>query len=172
MYAATHDGTYDALNHWNAFYQTLFPSPPFETAGAPGKQWVEVEISRINGVTEWRLNGTRIAAHTSDAYTSGNIMLGYMDIYTSIANPAEDNFVVYDNVRVMVPRPAAAMGDWNGDGVIDLEDYIAFEDCLGGPSLPPQPGQAECANACLDAFDFDLDGDVDAADFGAFQELF
>jgi len=171
-YAAQHDGTYTALNHFNAFYQALFPSPPFETPGAPGKQWVEVEISRINGVTEWRLNGTKIAAHADATYTSGNIMLGYMDLYTSIASPPQDAFVVYDNVRVMVPRPAAAKGDWNGDSVIDLIDYVAFEDCLGGPSLPPQPSQAECGNACLDAFDFDLDGDVDLVDWSYFQEAY
>ena len=28
-------------------------------------------------------------------------MLGYMDLYNSIANPKEDNFVIYDNLRVM-----------------------------------------------------------------------
>ncbi len=71
-----------------------------------------------------------------------------------------------------MPRPAAAKGDWNADGNVDLNDYVAFEDCLGGPALPPQPGQEECGNVCLEAFDFDLDDDVDAADFGAFQELF
>jgi hypothetical protein len=172
IYTAPDDGSGNPQNHFNSYYQALFPTPPFETTGAPGKQWVEVEISQINGVVEWKLNGAKIAAHSDATYTSGNIMIGYMDLFTSIANPAVDNFVVYDNIRVTVPRPTAAQGDWNGDGNIDLDDYVALEDCLGGPALPPQPGQEECGNVCLEAFDFDLDNDIDAADFGAFQELF
>ena len=167
-------GTYVAgsQDHFVTFYQTLFPTPPYETTGVPGKHWVEVEISQINGVTEWRLNGVKVAGHTLATYTSGNVMIGYMDTFTSLAVPPEDNYVVYDNIRVMVARPAAAKGDWDGDADVDLVDYVAFEDCLAGPTVAPDPSLAECGTACLEAFDFDLDGDVDEKDFGGFQDAF
>jgi mono/diheme cytochrome c family protein len=49
--------------------------------------------------------------------------------------------------------------DVDGDGYVGRFDSAAFVECLGGPGLPPpQP-------TCVDAFDGDGDGDVDAADF-------
>ena len=86
------------------FYLALFPSPPYETAGSPGKHWVKGEVSQMNGVITWRLNGTVVAQRTNtSSYTSGNVMLGYMDIFSSISNPKTDNYVIFDNVQVLVP---------------------------------------------------------------------
>ncbi|MGC3956601.1 MAG: hypothetical protein QM813_01090 [Verrucomicrobiota bacterium] len=47
------------------------------------------------------MDGTVIAqrANTS-AFASGTIMLGLMDVFPSIAAPARDSFVLFDNVRV------------------------------------------------------------------------
>lgn len=85
----------------------IFASPDFESAGAPGKGWVEVEIRQrtVDGVqvVTWLMNGYVIAEHTQGALfglVSGNLMLGYMDLFASIANPRADNFVLYDNLRV------------------------------------------------------------------------
>lgn len=82
-------------------FQNLFPAARFETAGAPGKNWVEVEIRQSNNVITWLMDGTIIAqrANTS-GFTNGDIMLGLMDPFSSIANPARDCFVLFDNVRV------------------------------------------------------------------------
>ena len=90
-----------SATHTSLTYQTLFPASRFETAGAPGKNWVAGEINQTNGVLTWKLDGTIVAqrANTS-AFTSGNIMLGYMDIFPSIANPLADGFVLFANVRV------------------------------------------------------------------------
>ena len=83
------------------FFQNLFPGSLYETPGAPGKHWVEAEVSQLDGLITWRLNGVVVAQRTNTtAYTNGTIMIGYMDIFTSIANPAADNFVLFDNVRV------------------------------------------------------------------------
>jgi hypothetical protein len=86
----------------------LFPSPTFESAGAPGKAWVEVEIRQrsVDGVPKvtWLMNGYVIAEHSEGSglgQTSGKLMLGAMDIFSSIANPAADNFFLYDNLRVI-----------------------------------------------------------------------
>lgn len=80
----------------------IFPSPTYESPGAPGKRWVEVELSQdTNNVITWRMNGNLIAQRVNGSpFTSGNVMIGYMDLFTSIASPAADAFVLFDNVRV------------------------------------------------------------------------
>jgi hypothetical protein len=55
-------------------------------------------------------------------------------------------------------------GDCDGDGDIDLDDFVCFEGCLGGPGGGLG---AECG-----PFDFDGDGDVDLRDYAAFQRAF
>src|SRR5207248_3038641 len=90
-----------ASNNSAAIYQTLFPASMFETAGAPGKSWVEVELRQTNHTFFWILNGTVIALRTnSSSFNFGTVMLGFMDTFPSIANPARDAFVLFDNVRV------------------------------------------------------------------------
>ena len=90
-----------ASNNSAAIYQTLFPGSRFETAGAPGKNWVEVELRQTNNVIVWLIDGTVIAQRTNTSvFTSGDVMLGFMDPFASIANPAGDAFVLFDNVRV------------------------------------------------------------------------
>lgn len=89
----------------DAAWQSLFPSPAYESPGAPGKRWVQVELSQdTNNVVTWRMNGQVIAQRVNtSAFTSGNVMIGFMDLFSSIASPAEDAFVLFDNVRVEVP---------------------------------------------------------------------
>ena len=89
----------------------MFPKPTYETAAVPGKQWVQVEVrQRTNNVAgnqvhevTWLMNGQIIATNTFDAFlqTNGNVMLGAMDPFASIATPAADNFVIFDNIRVV-----------------------------------------------------------------------
>ncbi|MGC3960193.1 MAG: immunoglobulin domain-containing protein [Verrucomicrobiota bacterium] len=82
----------------------IFPSPTYESPGAPGKRWVEVELSQdTNNVITWRMNGQLIAQRVNvSPFTNGNVMIGYMDLFTSIASPAADAFVLFDNVRVEI----------------------------------------------------------------------
>jgi hypothetical protein len=90
-----------ASNHTASVFQNLFPSPNSETPGTPGKSWTEVEIRQTNNVLAWLMNGVTVATRTnSSAFTNGTIMLGLMDVFPSIANPARDCFVLFDNVRV------------------------------------------------------------------------
>lgn len=90
-----------ASNNAASIYQNLLPAARFESAGAPGKNWVEVELRQTNNILVWLLDGTVIAQRTNtSSFTNGNIMLGYMDPYTSIASPAKDAFVLYANLRV------------------------------------------------------------------------
>ena len=86
----------------DAAWLNIFPSPAFESPGAPGKRWVEVELSQdLNNVVTWRMNGSIIAQRVNTSpFTNGNIMIGFMDLFSSIASPAADAFVLFDNVRV------------------------------------------------------------------------
>jgi hypothetical protein len=92
-------------NNSDPVWQNLFPAPTYESPGAPGKRWVEVELRQdANAVVTWRINGLLVAQRVNTSpFTNGNIMIGYMDLFTSIASPAEDAFVLFDNVRVEVP---------------------------------------------------------------------
>jgi hypothetical protein len=94
----------------DAHWQSLFPSPAYESAGAPGKHWVQVEVSQdANNVVTWRMNGNLIAQRPNgSSFTNGTIMIGYMDLFPSIASPAADAFVLFDNVRVDVVTPLLA----------------------------------------------------------------
>src|SRR6266487_486925 len=87
----------------------LFPSPQFETPGAPGKQWLQVEVRQHTNdtgspVVTWLINGYVIAEHAQRAVfgqTAGNVMIGTMAPFSAIASPKEDSFVIFDNVRVV-----------------------------------------------------------------------
>ena len=63
-------------------------------------------------------------------------------------------------------------GDYAHDGHVDLGDYAVFPECLFGPGVAPAPVPPATAGDCLDAFDFDGDGDVDLQDFGRFGQAF
>ena len=56
-------------------------------------------------------------------------------------------------------------GDDDGDGAVDLTDYVVFAGCMTGPAVMAD-------DACLCMLDADDDHDVDLADFAAFQRTF
>lgn len=99
-----------ASNNVATFFQNLFPYPRFETAGAPGKNWVEVEVRYTNNLVLWLMDGTLLTQrNNSSTFTNGNVMIGLMDVFNSIAAPARDSFVLFDNLRVenLAPMPIA-----------------------------------------------------------------
>ncbi|MCP4593703.1 MAG: Zn-dependent exopeptidase M28 [bacterium] len=63
-------------------------------------------------------------------------------------------------------------GDVDFDGLVTLGDFAVFQDCLAGPGTLPTPGGPTTEEACLGAFDFDLDDDVDLNDYAAFTSVF
>jgi len=93
--------TLSASNSTAAIYQNVFPSGSCESPGAPGKRWVEVELRQTNNFVLWIMDGTVVSQRTNTSgFTSGRIMIGVMDVFPSIANPARDAFVLFDNLRV------------------------------------------------------------------------
>jgi hypothetical protein len=67
---------------------------------------------------------------------------------------------------------AEPTGDFDGDGDVDLEDLVAFAECLSGPGAEPSPTPPISKTVCLAVFDFDDDADVDLADFTNVQDVF
>ncbi|MCW5557052.1 MAG: hypothetical protein KIT22_04340 [Verrucomicrobiae bacterium] len=133
---------------------TVFPQPKFETEGAPGKRWVHVEVSQIANVITWTIDNSLITTYTNTTgeYTSGTVMIGYMDIFNSIPNPAEDNWGLFDNVRVDSIRTVVVDTTDNastpGDGktslleaLTDLQDHdrIHFNIPGDGPHVIATP---------------------------------
>src|SRR5215471_4907056 len=103
------DGTPEQNNPDTGFspFQLLFPAPPGQTAGAIGKQWVQVEVRQQNGLISWLINGYLIAQHPNDlggnnVFTNGNIMIGQMDPYNAeLPDEPYENYAIFDNVRVI-----------------------------------------------------------------------
>ncbi|MDQ6630426.1 MAG: hypothetical protein M3Y82_01555 [Verrucomicrobiota bacterium] len=89
-------------NNYTAPIATVLPAPPGQSPGAPGKQWVQVEIQQRDGFVTWLMNGYVIASHNFlNGYTNGDIMIGYSDPINGIPNPPNENYVIFDNVRVV-----------------------------------------------------------------------
>jgi len=144
-YAAAPDGTFSVADGRNSFYQNLFQFPDYETPGAIGKKWNQVDIEYIDGIVYFSINGNLIAARSDTTSTSGNILLGYADFNNSTAalddiTGVDSNFGLFDNVsvtQVTQVRPtwaATGGGDWsnaanwqNGvpDGVAAVADFGA-----------------------------------------------
>jgi hypothetical protein len=72
---------------------------------------------------------------------------------------------VADGDGGLVILRVGAVGDFDLDGDVDLDDFLAFQACFNGPNRPF--AQAECGGA-----DFDHDVDADLADFLTFQGCF
>ena len=93
----------DGVGEYNTYgggpLEKVFPFPFHETTGAPGKGWVAVEIRRIGDEVTWVMDGQIIATISADKTLFGgnNVMIGYTDPFSSIANPGEENFVIFDN---------------------------------------------------------------------------
>jgi hypothetical protein len=84
-------------------FQLMFPAPPGQTSGALGKQWSQVEVRQQNGIITWLVNGYIIAQNpVNNGFTSGNIMLGYMDpFFSELPDEPFENYAIFDNVRVV-----------------------------------------------------------------------
>ncbi|MCP4589497.1 MAG: hypothetical protein GY842_02005 [bacterium] len=148
-------------------------------AGQPGFHWLHmlmvVDESAGTASVQYGtlLLGTVDMNVGSVSPLSGPISLFHYDRYGSISSNPEGLawcFAAYDNVVVSEAHTPGANGDFEGDVDVDNADYWYFRDCFEGPGITPIPSTGPgCKNACLDVFDADDDGDIDLADYAAFQ---
>ncbi|HJN81720.1 MAG TPA: Calx-beta domain-containing protein, partial [Verrucomicrobiota bacterium] len=154
-------------NNTHPVYQFLFPSPAFETQGAPGKNWVSVEVRQDDDVLSWVMNGMVIASRpASDEFfgvrTEGTVMLGYMDLFNSIANPKVDNFVVYDNLRVVnldkdPDLPLLSMEATDDAGVESGGDTIEFTIHRSGDTVEAKTVDVVIGGTATEGVDYTLE---------------
>lgn len=88
----------------------VFKSPPYSVAGMPVNKtgnanfqntWADVELSQVGNRIALRINNSPILTYVNtNAYTSGNIMIGYVDPFDGI-NTGQDSFVIIQNLRVV-----------------------------------------------------------------------
>ncbi len=86
----------------------VFKAPPFRYAGAPSNpnfslepSWVDVEVSQVGQLVTLKMNNIVIMSYANTTpYTSGNVMLGFVDAYDSIGTDVAAA-VIFDNVRVV-----------------------------------------------------------------------
>lgn len=86
------------------------PENPFSFG--PEETWVEVGISSVAGMISFTMNGYELDSYdnTGGELSGGSIMLGYSDPFNSVnSTDADDitNFLVVDNVSMVVPEPAS-----------------------------------------------------------------
>lgn len=82
-------------------------------------------------------------------------------LIVSGAVPGLDILGTVGSIRIRATDPPILPGDGNGDTLVDLDDYALFLQCVTGPGGDLLPG--------CEAFDFDIDLDVDLLDFAGFQ---
>jgi hypothetical protein len=94
-----------SVNASDPYYQAIYPSPPFQFLGSPGNSWTTMEI-RVNGSNIGIfLDGTVVVDGIAAALPGNQVSLGIADVFSSVANPFQSQFVVYDNLSVVVPEP-------------------------------------------------------------------
>ena len=81
---------------------------------------------------------------------------------------ASDHLLSCVDFRSMAPRP----GDFDGNGVVDLGDYLAFVNCFCGPDTLPGLPPTTSVDSCLTVFDSDDDRDVDLEDVAVLAAVF
>ncbi len=114
----------------------------------------------------YRSWGNDGSSYNTTLTISGNQMVGAV-----IAQALVDCAAGAGHLPVFLDlRVPPCVGDFECDGVIDLDDYAAFADCMAGPDEAPDPTPPALPERCLETFDFDFDDDVDAADFAEFQQ--
>jgi hypothetical protein len=165
----------------------------FDATRATGCERYQGSLVRIEGV-ELSTNGwapDEVLRVEDDTGRSFPIKLGRGAGYDVYLPPADPFTVVAvldqedesgggtGGYRLWVPRDydgngwivGGPSGDFDASGSVDLADYVALADCLGGPGVIPSPVIATVV-ACREAFDFDYDTDIDVNDFETFQRVF
>jgi hypothetical protein len=146
------DGTPDHGDEQGNFTGT-FTSPPFEAAGMIGKRWVPIEVWQVDDVVTMKMNGQVFSSYTNTTpWKSGTVMIGYSDLFNSIATLLEEAWVIFDNVRVERVRKVvvdtADNGSTAGDGKTSLlealqnqqeNDIITFNIPGAGPHVITTP---------------------------------
>jgi hypothetical protein len=124
--------------------------------GAFGFAWHKVVLTKTGNSVTWSVDDNLIATYDASALTLGgsNLALGVADVNTSTARHPSLEFTVFDNLTVSSITPPGVAGDYNGNGKVDMADYVLWRN--GGPLLN----------------EVNSIGTVDASDYTAWRAAF
>lgn len=108
----------------------VFPASRFQTPGSPGKNWVRMEIRRVDGVVTWLMDGHIMAEIQAEKILKqdGRVFLGYSDPFSSIASPGAENYVIYDNLRILpYEAPGKPIVGIEGPGTMEFNPDLGME---------------------------------------------
>jgi hypothetical protein len=103
-------------------------------AGAFGFAWHKVVLTKTGNVVTWSIDDLLIATYDSTSVGplgGNNIALGVSDVNATTAHFPSLEFTVFDNLTVTSVTAAGVAGDYNGNGVVDMADYVLWRN--GGP---------------------------------------
>ncbi|UCE60587.1 MAG: hypothetical protein JSU63_02320 [Phycisphaerales bacterium] len=128
-------------------------------------------VAIVEPYQESRVYTVNVGGPVNEALTSGGDAVAFR--FQVDPNTTQDANQAFMDVLEAEPttKPALTVtdfvpppGDFNGDGYVDLSDYVKLNECLKGPGLTVE-------QACA-TFDFDDDSDVDLQDYAAFTAFF
>ena len=108
------DGTEDmgmALNNTDDTPTNAFPGAGGNAPGTLAFTWhtMEIDADTDAQTASFRIDGNDFGT-ISGVDVSGGVSLVYADLFSSLANPSEDAFGVYDNLVVtQIPEPSSAV---------------------------------------------------------------
>jgi hypothetical protein len=105
---------------------------------------------------QWKRGGLSLIGATGPCYTATQAG-AYTCVVTDDCTP-----IASDIAQVHVAAPQ--LGDFDGDGHADIEDFDLLAACLMGPDEGVSSG-CECVDVVAD-------GQIDSGDFAAFQVLY
>ena len=97
-------------------------------AGSFGFAWHKVTLTKTGNIITWDIDDNRIATYDASALTLGgnNIAFGQSDVNTTTAQHPALLFTVFDKSYVSSVTPSGVAGDYNGNGVVDMADYVLW----------------------------------------------
>lgn len=122
---------YPDMDDGEPYLQGVFPRGKFEAPGVPGKRWVQMEISQYKNLITWKADGKVLVTYTNDTpWNAGTVMLGYLDSFSGVAAVPEENWGLFDNVRVERIRTVVVDTADNASGPGDGK--TSFKEALDG----------------------------------------
>ncbi|HRX86043.1 MAG TPA: phosphodiester glycosidase family protein [Phycisphaerae bacterium] len=148
------DGRVRAGKIVEGVFTDFLAKPRYETSTA----WRRMRIDCVGTTIRYYLDGALIASASDTSRAHGRCGAGWHEYFATDANAQGayvENFVV-----------RGILFDTDGDGDVDLVDFVKFANCLRGPGLIWHP-----ASFCR-RLDGDGDGDVDFNDYLRLQEAY
>jgi hypothetical protein len=179
------DGTLDLLHvedNIRGLHNDMLANPVFEFTPQPWAIGLPIGYTPITQSVPFdivfdvdlSLSGGEVKRYFQEQLDAGRVFLIVSSLQETTQQASQEGYPGFYTKEATAAgaKPAElrielsnAPGDFDGDGDVDLVDYVEFPDCLTGP------GGGIVDGSCV-PFDFDTDMDVDLQDYAAFTRAF